>query len=100
MYHVFPKEKSIFTPGVATRLAVVFTAKVGQVITSAWPFYAFAYYQNIYEPRCEKTGLRVLHVLTFAKPECDNVLQPYASRGEGCNTLLHEGLANVRIHGT
>ena len=25
-------------------------------------------------------------VLTFAKPECDNVLQPEPPSGEGCNT--------------
>ena len=31
-------------------------------------------------------------VLTFAKPECDNVLQP---SGEDCNTLSHSGLTNV-----
>ena len=31
----------------------------------------------------------------FAKPECDNVLQPDPRNGEGCNTLLHEGFANV-----
>ena len=35
--------------------------------------------------------------LTFAKPECDNVLQPEPRSGEGCNTLLHVGLANVNI---
>ena len=34
-------------------------------------------------------------VLTFAKPECNNVLQPDPRSGEGCNTLLHEGFANV-----
>ena len=32
-------------------------------------------------------------VLTFAKPQCDNVLQPDARSGERCNTLLYEGLA-------
>ena len=26
---------------------------------------------------------------------CDNVLQPNQRSGEGCNTLLHEGFANV-----
>ena len=40
----------------------------------------------------------------FAKPECDNVLQPDPCinvlqpsplRGSGCNTLSHSGLANV-----
>ena len=31
----------------------------------------------------------------FAKPKCDNVLQPDPRSGEGCNTLLHEGFANV-----
>ena len=35
------------------------------------------------------------HVSTFAKPECDNVLQPDPRSGEGRNTLLHEGFANV-----
>ena len=34
-------------------------------------------------------------VSTFAKPECDNVLQPSPLRGSGCNTLSHSGLANV-----
>ena len=29
----------------------------------------------------------------FAKPECHNVLQPELQSSEGCNTLLHEGLA-------
>ena len=33
-------------------------------------------------------------VLTFAKPECDNVLQPETLRGSGCNTS-HWGLTNV-----
>ena len=28
-------------------------------------------------------------------PECDNVLQPDPRSGEGCNTLLPEGFANV-----
>ena len=32
----------------------------------------------------------------FAKPECDNVLQPEPEKGEGCNTLSHEGLANMK----
>ena len=31
----------------------------------------------------------------FAKPECDNVLQPDPRSGEGCNTLLHKGFANA-----
>ena len=34
----------------------------------------------------------VFRVLTFAKPECDNVLQLELWSGEGCNTLLYEGL--------
>ena len=34
-------------------------------------------------------------VLTFAKPECDNVSQLEPRSGEGCNTLSHEGVANV-----
>ena len=29
-------------------------------------------------------------VLTFAKPKCDNVLQPDPRSGEGCNTFLHD----------
>ena len=37
----------------------------------------------------------LFRVLTFAKPECDNVLQPDPRSGEGCNTLVHSGLANV-----
>ena len=39
----------------------------------------------------------LFRILTFAKPECDNVLQPEPRSGEGCNTLSHEGLANVNI---
>ena len=35
--------------------------------------------------------------IKFAKPECDNVLQPEMRSGEGCNTLSHEGLANVNM---
>ena len=31
----------------------------------------------------------------FAKPESDNVLQLELLNGECCNTLSHEGLANV-----
>ena len=27
----------------------------------------------------------------FAKPECDNVLQPEPRSDEGCNTLSHKG---------
>ena len=43
-------------------------------------------------------GINILfRILTFAKPECDNVLQPEPRSGEGCNTLSHEGLANVNI---
>ena len=34
-------------------------------------------------------------ILTFAKPECDNVLQPSTLRGSGCYILSHTGLANV-----
>ena len=34
-------------------------------------------------------------VSTFAKPSCNNVLQPSSLRGSGCNTLPHSGLANV-----
>ena len=34
-------------------------------------------------------------VLMFSKPKCDNVLQPEPLSSEGCNTLSHEGLANV-----
>ena len=36
----------------------------------------------------------------LAKPECDNALQPEPRSGEGCNTLSHEGLANVNIRKT
>ena len=39
----------------------------------------------------------LFRILTFAKPECGNVLQPEPRSGEGCNTLSHEGLANVNI---
>ena len=28
----------------------------------------------------------------FAKPECDNVLQPKPLSSESCNILLHQGL--------
>ena len=34
-----------------------------------------------------------LCVSTFAKPECDNVLQPDPRISEGCSTLLDEGFA-------
>ena len=36
-------------------------------------------------------------MLTFAKPSCDNVLQPSLLRGSGSNTVSHSGLANVNI---
>ena len=36
-------------------------------------------------------------ILTFAKPEYDNVLQPEPRSVEGCNTLSHEGLAHIKI---
>ena len=36
--------------------------------------------------------------LTFAKPECDNMLQPQLHHGSGCIKLSHSGLANVNIH--
>ena len=39
----------------------------------------------------------LLRILTFAKPERDNVLQSEQRSGEGCNTLSHEGLENVNI---
>ena len=35
----------------------------------------------------------ILCVSTFAKPECDNVLQPDSRISEGCSTLLDEGFA-------
>ena len=35
----------------------------------------------------------ILCVSTFAKPECDNVLQPDPRISEGCSTLLDEGFA-------
>ena len=44
---------------------------------------------------CNKRIKILFRVSTFAKPECDNVLQPDPRSGEGCNTLLHEGFANV-----
>ena len=37
----------------------------------------------------------LVHVLTFTKPECENVLHPEPRSGEGCNTISHGGLANV-----
>ena len=37
------------------------------------------------------------HYQTFAKPQCDNVLQPEPRSGEGCNTFSQESLANVKI---
>ena len=40
-------------------------------------------------------GKNLFHVLAFAEPECDNVLLPEPRSGECCNTLSHEGLANV-----
>ena len=33
----------------------------------------------------------ILCISTFAKPECDNVLQPDPRTSEGCSTLLDEG---------
>ena len=39
----------------------------------------------------------LFRILMFAKPECDNVLKPEPGSSEGCNTLSHEGLANVNI---
>ena len=42
--------------------------------------------------------MRIKHsfpCIKFAKPECDNVLQPDPRSGEGCNTLIHEGFAKV-----
>ena len=45
-------------------------------------------------------GYNILfRVLTFAKPECDNVLQPDPRRGEGSNTIITPGLGNTLIHG-
>ena len=35
----------------------------------------------------------ILCVSTFAKPECDNVLQPDSGISEGCSTLLDESFA-------
>ena len=41
-------------------------------------------------------GLNILfRVSMFANPECHNVLQPDLQSGEGCNTVLHEGFANI-----
>ena len=37
----------------------------------------------------------LFRVSTFAKPSCNNVLQPSLLRGSGCNTLSHSGLTNV-----
>ena len=34
-------------------------------------------------------------VLTFAKPSCDNALQPSPLPSSGCITLSHLGLANI-----
>ena len=34
-------------------------------------------------------------ILTFAKPSCDNVLQPSPLPNPGCKTLSHSSLANV-----
>ena len=35
--------------------------------------------------------------INVCQAECDNVLQPEPRSDEGCNTLSHEGLANVNI---
>ena len=37
--------------------------------------------------------------VTFAKPKGNNMLQPEPRSGEGCNTLLPKGLANVNARG-
>ena len=37
----------------------------------------------------------LFHVSKFAKPECDNVLQPVPQSGAGCNTLSHEVFTKV-----
>ena len=50
----------------------------------------FFVFSRLPKPSCNK----VLQPspLTFAKPECDNVLQFEPRNSEGCNTLLYEGL--------
>ena len=35
----------------------------------------------------------IKRILAFAKPGCDNVLQPVPRSGEGYNALIHKGLA-------
>ena len=44
---------------------------------------------------CNKRIKHSFPCKTFTKPECDNVLQPDPRSDEGCNTLIHEGFANV-----
>ena len=46
--------------------------------------------QSIYK---RKTIL--FRVITLAKLEYDNVLQPEPRSGKSCNTFSHEGLANI-----
>ena len=40
-------------------------------------------------------GKTFFAILKFAKPSWDNVLQPSPLHCSGCNTLFHEGLANI-----
>ena len=45
-------------------------------------------------------GLNIIFsVLTFAKPECDNVLRPDPQSVEGCNILSHSENSSNVIHG-
>ena len=48
---------------------------------------------NRNELLCNDSIKHFFRASTFAKPECDNVLQPEPRSGEGCNTLSYSGLS-------
>ena len=52
---------------------------------------------KLFGAACACNNDNITYFSVFAKPSCDNVLQPPQLRSMGCNTLSQEGLANVTI---
>ena len=57
---------------------------------------SFSFKPGVLERKVYNNGdISFFSILTFAKLECDNVLQPESQSGSNCNTLSHFGLTNV-----
>ena len=80
------------------RLMVDQSLAVGFIPIKTWQQKASLQFKpSVLESKLYKNHDKIFFfILTFAKPLCDNVLQPSPLCGSGCNTS-YSGLANVNI---